>query len=48
MKIATAIAMMLENWRKPNVCTKIMFLLCKMALFYLLKFSAVCFIKLII
>lgn len=29
MKIATATVMMLENWMKPSVCTKIMCLQCK-------------------
>ncbi|CAI0385263.1 unnamed protein product, partial [Linum tenue] len=31
-KCAAAIAMMLENWTKPNVCTKIMFLQCELML----------------
>lgn len=30
MKMVTAIAMILERWMKPNVFTKITFLLCKM------------------
>lgn len=30
MKIAIATAMMLEDWMKPNACTKIMSLQCKM------------------